>query len=80
MVTDGETLAVSLGHHSKLRARGNHALEIQPVGEWMALRRFDTREVRWHRSCPIHAVVWFFFHFFKIAVVYTILLFTTFSK
>ena len=69
LLADGETLAVSLGHHSKLRARGNHALEIQPVGEWMALRRFDTREVRWHRSCPIHAVVWVFFHFFKLSIV-----------
>ena len=57
LLADGEALAVSLGHHSKLRARGNHALEIQPVGEWMALRRFDTREVRWHRGSPIHAVV-----------------------
>ena len=69
LLADGEALAVSLSHHSKLRARGNHALEIQPVGEWMALRRFDTREVRWHRSCPIHAVVWVFFHFFKLSVV-----------
>ena len=63
LLADGETLAVSLGHHSKLRARGNHALEIQPVGEWMALRRFDAREVRWHRGSLIHAFVWFFFHF-----------------
>ena len=70
LLADGETLAVSLGHHSQLRARGNHALEIQPVGEWMALRRFDTREVRWHRSCPIHAVVVLvFFHFLKLLVV-----------
>ena len=67
LLADGETLAVSLGHHSKLRARGNHALEIQPVGEWMALRRFDAREVRWHRSCLFHAVgVWFFFHLIQI--------------
>ena len=56
LLADGEALAISLSHHSKLRARGNHALEIQPVGEWMALRRFDTREVRWHRSCLFHAV------------------------
>ena len=57
LLADGETLEVSLSHHSKLRARGNHALEIQPVGVWMALRRFDTRKVRWHRSSLIHAVV-----------------------
>ena len=67
LLADGETLAVSIGHHSKLRARGNHALEIQPVDESMALRRFDAREVRWHRSCLFHAVgVWFFFHIDKI--------------
>ena len=56
LLADGEALAVSVGHHSKLRARGNHALEIQPVDESMALRRFDAREVRWHRSCLFHAV------------------------
>ena len=56
LLADGEALAVSFGHHSKLCARGNHALEIQPVDESMALRRFDAREVRWHRSCLFHAV------------------------
>ena len=46
-----------------------HVGRFEEVGEWMALRRFDTREVRWHRSCPIHAVVWVFFHFFKLSIV-----------
>ena len=41
-----------------------HVGRFEEVGEWMALRRFDTREVRGHRSCPIHAVVVLvFFHF-----------------
>ena len=44
-----------------------HVGRFEEVGEWMALRRFDTREVRGHRSCPIHAVVvWYSFHFFKL--------------